>query len=89
MPKRTALNNPEGLAAPIARPMNMLSKVAAPFVSLLSISTAVVMKVLPFEEMQEAPVSEEEIKVLIEQGTKAGVFGETEQELVTPVPLDY
>ncbi len=85
VPKRIALNNPEGIAATIARPMNLLSKVAAPFVYLLSISTAAVMKVLPFKETQQPPVSEEEIKVLIKQGTKAGVFEETEQELVESV----
>ncbi|MDQ3649183.1 MAG: hemolysin family protein [Acidobacteriota bacterium] len=85
VPKRIALNNPEGIAAMIARPMNLLSKVAAPFVYLLSISTAAVMKLLPFKEMQEALVSEEEIKVLIEQGTKAGIFEETEQALVESV----
>lgn len=85
VPKRIALNNPEGIASAIARPMSLLSKVAAPFVYLLSVSTAVVMKLLPFKDMPEAVVSEEEIKVLIEQGTKAGVFEETEQELVESV----
>lgn len=44
VPKRLALNNPEGIAARIARPMRSLSVIASPIVRLLSFSTESVLR---------------------------------------------
>ncbi len=85
VPKRLALNNPERIASIVAKPMNLLSKIASPFVSLLSFSSSVIFKMLGVKTSNEPPITEEEIKVLIEQGTQAGVFKETEQDLVESV----
>ncbi len=85
VPKRLALGNAERIAVLIARPMRFLSWLATPFVSLLSFSTNMVFKVLRLRPSDEPPVTEEEIKILIEQGTQAGVFEETEQDLVQRV----
>jgi putative hemolysin len=85
VPKRLALNNPERIASIVAKPMNLLSKIASPFVSLLSFSSSVIFKMLGVKTSNEPPITEEEIKVLIEQGTQAGVFEETEQDLVESV----
>ena len=82
VPKRLALNNPERIAVLIARPMRFLSWLATPFVALLGFSTNAVFKVLRLRPSIDPPVTEEEIKILIEQGTQAGVFEETEQDLV-------
>jgi putative hemolysin len=82
VPKRLALNNPERIASFVARPMKILSTVALPVVRFLEISTQVVLKILRVRPSTEPPVTEEEIKVLIEQGTQAGVFEEAEQNLV-------
>ncbi len=85
VPKRLALNNPEGIASRVAGPMSKLSVFAAPVVKLLSVSTAAVLKLLGVKPSAEPPITEEEIKVLIEQGTQAGVFAEVEQEMVESV----
>lgn len=85
VPKRLALNNPERIAAFMAQPMNLLSKLSAPFVRLLSFSSSLILRIFGFKPSNEPPVTEEEIKVLIEQGTQAGVFEETEQNLVESV----
>ena len=85
VPKRFALNRPERIASVVAQPMNLLSRLAAPFVSLLSFSSNVIFKIFGVKASTEPPVTEEEIKVLIEQGTQAGVFEETEQDLVKSV----
>jgi len=85
VPKRLALRNAERIAAFIARPMSFVSWLATPFVALLSFSTNAVFKILRFQPTEEPPVTEEEIKILIEQGTQAGVFEETEQDLVERV----
>ncbi len=85
VPKRLALHSPERIASFVARPMNALSVIATPFVRLLSFSSETVFKFLRIKPSNEPPVTEEEIKVLIEQGTKAGVFEEAEQDLVESV----
>src|SRR5690606_13891068 len=85
VPKRIALNNPERIAASMARPMSFLSRLAAPAVAILSFSTNTIFKLLRITPPGDAPISEEELKLLIEQGTKAGVFHETEQDIVERV----
>jgi putative hemolysin len=43
------------------------------------------LELLPIRRGQESPVTEEEVKVLIAQGTEYGTFHETEQEMVEGV----
>ncbi|MBC1242100.1 hemolysin family protein [Nostoc sp. 2RC] len=85
VPKRLALNNPEGIAAFVAIPMRALSAIASPMVHLLSASTDMVLRVLGVTQSTEPQVTEEEIKILIEQGTEAGTFEEAEQDMVERV----
>ncbi|MFB2981619.1 hemolysin family protein [Microseira sp. BLCC-F43] len=85
VPKRLALNNPEPIAAAVAIPMRMLAKIAAPVVHLLSASTDVVVRLLGMKPSGDPEVTEEEIRVLIEQGTEEGTFEAAEQDIVERV----
>lgn len=85
VPKRLALNNPERIASFAAQPMHALSRLAAPFVRFLSFSSNAVLRIFGVQPSNDPPVTEEEIKVLIEQGTQAGIFEEAEQDLVESV----
>jgi len=85
VPKRLALNNPERVAVVVAVPMRQLSTIAGPIVSLLSTSNELVLRLLGSRQTGEAPITEEEIKILIEQGAEAGVFEMAEQEIVESV----
>ena len=85
VPKRLALLNPEALASFVAKPMRILSRLAYPVVWLLSLITDGVLKVLGLGGFAQPPVSEEEIKVLMEQGAEAGIFEEHEEKLVSRV----
>ncbi len=85
VPKRLALNNPEPIASSVAIPMRMLSKIGAPAVYVLSYSTELVLRIMGILPSTEPQVTEEEIKVLIEQGTEAGTFEEAEQDMVERV----
>jgi putative hemolysin len=82
LPKRLALNNPEKVAARVARPMRWLSVVVSPLVRLLSASTDALLFLLRVRPAAEPPVSAEEIKILVEQGATSGVFEATEQDIV-------
>ena len=81
VPKRLALSNPEIIASFAARPMRIISTISAPLVYLLSISTEWVLKIFQIKPREEA-VSAEEIRMLIREGTRAGVFETAEKDIV-------
>jgi len=85
VPKRLALNNPEKISAWMARPMNALARFANPLVNILNSSSDLFMAVLGVKKSNEPPVSEEEVRVLIDEGLSTGVFGEQEKEMVEGV----
>ena len=85
VPKRLALLNPEWVASLVARPMRALSRVAYPLVRALGAVTDGILRLLGLRATGESPVTEEEIKVLMEQGAEAGVFEAHEQQLVSRV----
>ncbi len=85
VPKRIGLNYAERIARFIASPMRLLSTLALPVVRLLSLSTDLILWVLRVKPSTEPPVTEEEIKVLMDQGAKAGVFEEAEGDMVDSI----
>jgi putative hemolysin len=85
VPKRLALLNPEGIASTMARPMEVISAIAFPLVWLISFVTDGVLWLLRVRAPVHAPISEEEINVLMEQGAEAGVFEKHEQALVSRI----
>ena len=85
VPKHLALNNAENIASSFAKPMHLLSVIASPLVFILSHSTEGVLRILRVHESAEPPVTEEEIKILLEEGTEAGVFKKSELNMVEGV----
>lgn len=85
VPKRLGLNNPEKIAAIIALPMKLLARVAKPLVWCLSSSSTLLLRLLRVHKNKEMPVSNAEIRLMMEQGAEAGVFHESEQDLVANV----
>ena len=85
VPKRIALLAPERVAAAIAPPMRLLSLVAAPAVWVLKISIDAVLKLLGLNGTRESTVTEDEVKSLIAEGTRAGVFVPQEREMIEGV----
>ena len=71
-PKRLALYRPERIAVLMARPMRLLSRVASPVIRMLSASTDWLLRVAGVRPSSEPPVTEEEIKVLIDQACNGG-----------------
>ena len=85
VPKRIALNNAERMAAAVARPIRFLSIVATPVVRALGFATNTTLKVIGAKAFPESSVSEEEVNIMMEQGTQAGIFEKEEETMVKRV----
>lgn len=85
VPKRLALNSAERIAIRVAPLMQFLAGIARPVVSLLSFSTEVTLRSLGIKPAGEPTITEEEVKILIDQGRESGVFEDVEQEIVERV----
>ncbi len=85
VPKRLALRQPERIAMAAAQPMRLLAKITSPVVQFLTFSTEMVLRALGVGPSQNAPITEEEVKIMIEQGTRAGVFEQAERDIVERV----
>lgn len=87
VPKRLALSNAEGIATSIAPLMEFVSKMTKPIVSLLSFSTELIVRLLGIKPVSEPAITEEEVKILIDQGRQSGIFEDVEQDIVERVFL--
>jgi putative hemolysin len=85
LPKRLALRHPEGIAVFVAGPMRLVAQICLPVVHLLRLSTDALFRLFGKQPVGQPPVLEEEIKTLVQKGTEAGVFEESEQDLVEAV----
>ena len=84
-PKQIALSNPERIAIAISPVMNMLSRITSPLVRFLSSTTNLVLKLLRVHPAADLSVTEEEIKLLIEQGTTGGIIEPDEERILEQV----
>lgn len=82
VPKRVGLSHPERIALALARPMNRLSRIAGPLVNFLSVSTEALLRLVGFKPGKEPAVSEEEVRVLMQEGLRAGAFNRVESQIV-------
>lgn len=85
VPKRVALNNTERIAAAIARPMRALSVITWPIVLLLGLATDAVLALFRLEAQPKTSLTEEEIRMLVEQGAQAGIIEAVERDMVESV----
>jgi len=85
VPKSIALNNPEKITISTAPLMYFISKVFSPFVIFLSSSTKILMFFLRIKKNVDPPVTEEELKSLLELGTKHGAFEKEESEMIKKI----
>lgn len=85
VPKRVALSHAEPIATLVARPMAAVSRVAAPAVWVIRLSVDALLGLAGLRDRRQAVVSEDEVKALIAEGTRAGVFVPRERELIEGV----
>jgi putative hemolysin len=85
VPKQLALLNSEKIALAVAGAMGLLSRILMPLVKLLSASSSGILRLFGVPASRAQPVSEEEIKVMIDQGIEHGMFEEAERDMIEGV----
>ncbi len=86
VPKRLGMAAAERIAMGVAWPMQQLSRIASPFVWILSHSTRALFKLIG-SDVQDSKVTEEEIKMIVKEGAKEGEIQEVEHDIVERVFL--
>ncbi len=85
-PKRMALQYSEKIAMFSVKPILFISKISKPFVWLLSVSVAFLLRITGVKDTNiEEQYSEEEIKSLLEVGQETGLIKETGKEMITSI----
>lgn len=85
VPKRFAIRNPEVIASLVAPLMNVFLKLALPVVQTLSSSSEIVFRIFGIKQVTSQAVTDDEIKMLMGEGTRVGVFSVVEKKLVDRV----
>lgn len=85
VPKRIGQISPEPIARIVARPMLWLAAITKPFVKLLSGSTQLVLRTFGVTERSEPSVTQEEIHLMLAEGSSAGVIEQHEHQMVRNV----
>ncbi|MDF2999775.1 MAG: hypothetical protein K0R27_5412, partial [Xanthobacteraceae bacterium] len=86
IPKRLALQSPEKLASFIAPSMMLLSRIAAPAVWLLDISSRAVLRLLgEHGKGDDSNVTDEEIRAIVAEAETAGVIDPDERRMIAGV----
>lgn len=85
VPKRIGLIYPESIAIAMSGPMTLVSKIAAPFIWLLTKTNDLVLRVFGIKSDTENTVTEEEIKAMVQDSTESGEIQEIEQDIVERV----
>jgi putative hemolysin len=86
VPKRLAMKKTDSISNFVVGPLNFLSSVTSPFVSLLTASTNFVVRLFgvdPSEEDEE--ITEEEIRMLVDIGGEKGTIDQSEREMINNI----
>ncbi len=85
VPKRVGMSNPEGIARAVAPIMRRVAWLGTPFIAVLGFCTNALLKVLGIRAREESPATDEEIAMLVTEGSKSGQFHKNEPEMVRSV----
>ena len=85
VPKRLALSAPEQVSGYMAFPMLVLSRLTAPFVWLLNVSSNLLLRLMRVHQRRRGVVTEDEIRMLVAESAEQGVLDPDEHNMVNRV----
>ncbi len=84
-PKRIALAAPETIACRLARPVELLGRLAQPVVHLFSAATGLTLRLLGIKPAKVASITDDEVRMLLLEGCEDGVFHQDEPRMVASI----
>ncbi len=81
IPKQIAFRHAEAISVAFVRPVRLLMIILFPFVRILSFLSDSFLRLFGLTQSTTVDVTEEEVKVMVEHGTKTGVFEDEEREM--------
>ena len=86
VPKRIAMRKSENLALGVSGLISVISKIFAPLVWLLTVSTNIVLRCLGIDpNAQDEEISEEEIRMRVDVGSEKGIIEKDEKLMITNI----
>ncbi|KZX14871.1 hemolysin family protein [Methanobrevibacter curvatus] len=85
VPKRAGLNNPEKISLKISRSLKILTKISRPLLFVLSVSTDFILKLIGSYKKNVDVITEDDVKLLIEEGIEDGTIEKDEEEIIRNV----
>ena len=85
IPKRVAIARPEAISLAVVDAIVIISRVGAPFVALLSLTSNAVMRLLRVDDTSDTEVTEEEVKHILTEGVESGALEPEEREMLEGV----
>jgi len=85
IPKRIAVSKPEDVVCQLSPAIRKLTRLMRPLTRLLSTSTSLGIKLLRIDTQAEPSITEDEIKVFIEQGRDIGLIEQTESDMFSGI----
>ena len=85
LPKRIGMTFPESIITVLAKPMDILSKITAPCVWLLTTTNNLILRIFGIRSTSESIVTEEEIKSIVKESAQEGEIEVIEHDIVERV----
>lgn len=85
VPKQIALRAAVPIALIMARPMELLARLAAPFVWVLDTSSAFLLRIMGIRHRGEHGLTAEELQMIFADATRSGVIAEEERAILAGV----
>ena len=85
VPKTIGISRPDEIAMVLAPVMSLLYYITLPFIRLLSFSTKFILRLLRVRKKDEPPITEDELKHLIEQGRQYGILEKHESDMMRSI----
>ena len=82
LPMTVAVEHPERVSAWVTRPVAWLSLALAPVRAALGALTALTLRLVGSERMGQPELTQEELRTLVDVGTREGVVERTEREMI-------
>ena len=85
IPKRMAMQKKEAVSLGLSGVLTVMSRIFAPLVWLLTVSTNGILRAMGLDPDQEEEVTEEEIRMMVAAGSEKGTIDEDENEIIQNV----